>query len=182
VIDEKGNPVTGAQLVFGPGGLLIGQVELDGGMELTIPHDAQIDWRVRTPGFRSISGSEDYFVFSGDGARLSVQLRRGWSQTLHLRGVPMGGRVLHKAMREGLFWPLPVVGAKIFADKRLVGRTDREGRVDLDLDRLPRELAVQAPGWHGVRLVQEDETGPILWLEELPDPTAPEVDRRPRRR
>lgn len=90
---------------------------------------------------------------SQDESRIAVGLSPGWGAELVLRD---GGAGLPSARLDSwqavalVHQAQPVEGVLVIADGRLVGQSDRDGRVRLELDSVPRELELFKEGWRAL--------------------------------
>ena len=161
----------GAKLILGPGGMLVGNIDLMRNRHLKIPRSGHLEWQIVSPFYRSVSGDERDLVFLSDKAVLDVKLRTGFSITFLLRGRNEDMRHNLLSYDKAAAWPIPIVGAKAYVNKKLVGRSDRNGLMSLDLARLPKEIGILAPGWKEGQVHPYWDHDPILWLirdEEQP--------------
>ena len=147
---------------FGPEGWLTGAYSPTTRRVFRVPHGAPLSWTVAAPGYQPARGDEtDLLADDGGRGRIVVELEPGWGGTLHLRAASDDQLVFEafdpKAGLAQLLWSsYALPGARVYADRRYVGRSDARGRIDLALKRRPRKIGIELDGWVGVAVLEPD--------------------------
>jgi len=175
VTDAAGNSVAHADVTFGPEGFLVGQYKLRGDRVFFLPRGVPLEWTVSARGYRPVRGNASAALRDGDRRVVDVVLKRGWGATLHVLAAPDASKLnRHRrtVYESELFWQATPVVARVYADGRIVGRTDARGRIDLSLAHMPQKIRVEMPGWmgaavHDMRRGRDEHTEAVLYLLDI---------------
>ncbi len=130
-----------------------GQVWLQAGERIPLPPAGRsLEWIVSAQGYRPVRVAERDLRETAEGLEATVRLRRGWGSRFVLRNNDIGLDTndyfedwVHAIVRP------PVAGAAILADRQVIGHSDRNGEVLLELDHPPAHVEIRAPGWRVIR-------------------------------
>ena len=127
-----------------PSGSLLGQFD----------PAADLEWAVWADGYVPQYGDLSHFAaLDGDERLLSLDLERGWGARLTIRDARDPRREFRAARVATSLLALrsaPLEGVRVLADGELAGLTDAAGRVDLVLEKEPRQLTFEKEGWLAV--------------------------------
>jgi len=156
VLGPDDRPLRGAEVTFGPGGWLSGSFDLDWTRTFRVPRDASLSWSVHAPHHRPVSGTEADIRHEEGGGVIELRPSPGWGATLYLVAASFDREARALDALQAGWMTNPVVGAKAYADGRLLGRSDARGRLELAGDQRPERIVLRAEGWVAKQLSRPD--------------------------
>ena len=137
------------ELIYGWNGLTEGTARKRYGQVLKlggVSVDSDFDWYVHADGFAPVWGGMNDFTGGAELGEVRVQLTRGW-----------GARI--RVVTGGSVDPIPLAATLVFGDGVLLGETDGNGELELQLDAEPALLELRHPNLPNLVIVGGDFDG-----------------------